>query len=189
MTLFSQHPALSGRLRRVGLLVLAALLLAIVSASSSVGTATATTATPAMSADDGGQSIVGAWLVNAVGAPFQPHVMEFHADGTFEIDNPESGDPHTSDSVGMGPYKLMGDGRVVRGSFWEVNADRNSHAYVSLLIVKFTVQLSADGKTFSGPATANYYNPSTNSNPIGTHQQGPFPATLEGTRITLSAGD
>ena len=48
-------------------------------------------------------SPVGVWFVNAVGAPFQPHMVTFHSDGTMEIDNPEAGDPHTSDSVGMGP--------------------------------------------------------------------------------------
>ncbi len=122
--------------------------------------------------------IVGAWFVNAVGAPFQPHVMEFHADGTLEIDNPESGDPHTSDSVGMGPWAFSGDKKVI-GAFEEVNADRDTHQYVSRLRVEFTITLSDDGDTFTGPATANYFNPD------GSPQQGPFPATLNGTRIKL----
>src|SRR5678815_915298 len=57
------------------------------------------------SSDQGSaRSIVGAWEVDAIGAPFVPHVMSFHSDGTMLIDNPEAGDPHTSDSLGLGPW-------------------------------------------------------------------------------------
>jgi hypothetical protein len=123
-------------------------------------------------------SPVGVWFVNAVGAPFQPHLATFHTDGTMLIDNPEAGDPHTSDSVGMGPWQLDQQGSgTVTGKFEEINADRVTHAFVSTLIVTFTITVSGD--TFTGPAQATYYNPD------GTFQAGPFPATLNGTRITL----
>jgi hypothetical protein len=126
-------------------------------------------------------SVVGVWFVNAVGAPFQPHLATFHADGTMLIDNPEAGDPHTSDSVGMGPWRVQqddnGKNETVVGKFEEINADRTTHAFVSTLIVTYTITVHRN--TFTGPAQATYYNPD------GTIQAGPFPATLNGTRIQL----
>ena len=124
-------------------------------------------------------SVVGVWFVNAIGAPFQPHLATFHSDGTMLIDNPEAGDPHTSDSAGMGPWQIdrHGKGNVIDGKFEEINADRKTHAFVSTLIVTFTITVNGD--TFTGPAQATYYNPD------GTIQAGPFPATLNGRRIEL----
>jgi hypothetical protein len=128
---------------------------------------------------EGSNSVVGVWYVNAVGAPFQPHLATFHSDGTMLIDNPEAGDPHTSDSAGMGPWQINpnGKGNVIDGKFEEINADRTTNQFVSTLIVTFTITVT--GNTFTGPAQATYYNPD------GTFQQGPYPATLNGTRITL----
>ncbi len=120
-------------------------------------------------------SPVGVWFVNAVGAPFQPHLATFHPDGTMMIDNPEAGDPHTSDSVGMGPWEIKQN--TVTGEFEEINANRTTNAFVSTLIVTYTITVT--GNTFTGPAQATYYNPD------GTVQAGPFPATLNGTRIQL----
>jgi hypothetical protein len=124
-------------------------------------------------------SVIGVWFVNAVGAPFQPHLATFHSDGTMMIDNPEAGDPHTSDSVGMGPWQIVqnGDGNTIHGKFEEINANRTTNAFVSTLIVTYTI--TVNGNTFTGPAQATYYNPD------GTLQAGPFPATLNGTRIQL----
>lgn len=126
----------------------------------------------------GNGNVVGAWFVNAVGAPFQPHVATFHSDQTMEIDNPEAGDTHTSDSMGMGPWSVNpNNNNVISGKFVEVNADRTTNQYVSKLIVTYTITVT--GNTFTGPAQATYYNPD------GTLQAGPFPATLNGTKITL----
>jgi hypothetical protein len=124
-------------------------------------------------------SVVGVWFVNALGAPFQPHLITFHSDGTMLIDNPEAGDPNTSDSAGMGPWQIdqNGDGNVINGKFEEINADRTTNALVSTMIVTFTITVT--GNTFTGPAQATYYNPD------GTVQGGPYPATLNGTRLTL----
>ena len=124
-------------------------------------------------------SVVGVWYVNAVGAPFQPHLATFHSDGTMLIDNPEAGDTHTSDSAGMGPWQIdpNGNGSIIDGKFEEINADRTTGAFVSTLIVTYTITVT--GNTFTGPAQATYYNPD------GSFQQGPYPATLNGTRITL----
>jgi hypothetical protein len=118
--------------------------------------------------------IVGAWDVDALGAPFRPHVMTFHSDGTMLIDNPDAGDPSTSDSVGMGPWAYR-NGAVI-GKFEEITADRVTHQFVARLIVTFT--LTVNGNRFTGPAEATFHNAD------GT-TQGPFPATLTGTRLTL----
>jgi hypothetical protein len=131
-------------------------------------------------ATDDPHSPVGVWFVNAVGASFQPHLATFHSDGTMLIDNPESGDLHTSDSAGMGPWQTQHDDQghtVIVGKFEEINADRTTHQFVSTLIVTFT--LTVTGDTFTGPAQATYFNPD------GTTQAGPFSATLNGTRIQL----
>ena len=123
-------------------------------------------------------SPVGVWFVDAVGAPFQPHLATFHSDGTMLIDNPESGDSNTSDSAGMGPWQTDQKGsNIINGKFEEINADRTTHAFVSTLIVTYTI--TVNGNTFTGPAQATYYNPD------GTVQAGPFPATLNGTLIQL----
>jgi len=124
-----------------------------------------------------GKQAVGVWTVSAVGAPFQPHVATFHPDGTMEIDNPEAGDTHTSDSMGMGPWSERMKGDAVTGKFVEINADRTTAQYVSKLVV--TYSLTIKGNSFTGPAEAVYYNPD------GTVQAGPYPATLNGTRVTL----
>ena len=165
MTIYKMRPVL----RVVGLFALALLL--------AVGFVTFLGNHSGKARADDTNSVVGVWFVNAVGAPFQPHMVTFHSDGTMEIDNPEAGDPHTSDSVGMGPWQLNHSDGTVVGKFEEVNADRDTHQFVSTLIVTFTITVS--GNTFTGPAEATYYNPD------GTLQAGPFPATLNGTLLTL----
>ncbi len=119
-------------------------------------------------ADESGPDpdVVRVWFVDAVGAPFQPHLFTYHADQTMISANPDAGDSHTSDSDGMGPWAMEGKNRVI-GAF----------EYVSRLRVEYTITLHGD--TFTGPAVANYYNPD------GTLQQGPFPATLNGRRVPL----
>jgi hypothetical protein len=123
-------------------------------------------------------AIVGAWLLDAHGAPFVPHVAIFHADGTFLIDNPEAGDPHTSDSLGAGAWKRDPQhANTVIGQFQEINADRASAHYASRLVVTFTLTMTG-ADTFSGPAEAIYYTPD------GVKQNDqPYPAMLTGQRI------
>jgi hypothetical protein len=122
--------------------------------------------------------IIGAWLVNANGAPFVQHVMIFNADGTFLIDNPEAGDTHTSDSLGAGAWKLdpQHPDKII-SAFEEINAERSTGHYASRLTVTFTLTMQGTN-AFSGPAQATYYSPD------GTKQNNqPYPATLTGTRI------
>jgi hypothetical protein len=123
-------------------------------------------------------AIVGAWLLDAHGAPFVPHVAIFHADGTFLIDNPEAGDPHTSDSLGAGAWKRDPQhANTIIGQFQEINADRASAHYASRLVVTFTLTMTR-ADTFSGPAEATYYAPD------GVKQNAqPYPAMLTGQRI------
>lgn len=127
------------------------------------------------------EEIVGVWLVDAVGAPFQPHLATFHSDHTMAIHNPEAGDPHTSDSMGMGPWKIIqnGDHPVIMGMFIELNADRTTNKYVNKLVV--TYQITINGDTFKGPARAMYYNSDE------TVHSGPFEVTLKGRKIFLSS--
>lgn len=127
---------------------------------------------------DNADKVYGTWYVNAVGAPFEPHVMAFHTDNTLLIDNPDAGDPHTSDSLGVGPFQKTG-ANTIKGKFVEVNADRTTHLFANNLVVTFT--LTIDGDSFTGPAEANYYDANWN------HLDGPFPATLNGTRIKFDS--
>lgn len=125
------------------------------------------------------EKIAGVWFVNAVGAPFQPHIATFHSDKTMEIHNPEAGDPHTSDSMGMGLWKTIknkGD-QVVIGKFVELNADRITNKYVNKLVV--TYKITINDNTFTGPAQATYYKPDE------TIQSGPFAVTLNGKKMLL----
>lgn len=125
------------------------------------------------------KSIVGAWRVDAIGAPYVPHLFTFHADGTMLTTNPtnvqeDPGDPHggTNDSVGMGTWKIIKDNdkRYVVGTFEQLNAYADDHTPADMLSVTF--KLAVDHDEFDGPAMAKL---------------GPFtaPATLEGTRILV----
>jgi len=155
-------------LRFLGVSVLSLLLAVVLSLQFSATKANA----------DDSKKVVGNWYVNAVGAPFQPHVMTFHDDMSLMIDNPEAGDSHTSDSVGVGPWANTGT-NTIKGKFVEVNADRDTHQFVNNLVVTFT--LTVDGDSFTGPAEARYYDANWNLT------DGPFPATLNGTRIKFDS--
>lgn len=128
----------------------------------------------------GNPSIVGAWRVDAKGAPFVPHVALFHADGTLLIHNPDAGNPHTSDSLGVGAWKVDGEHpQTIIGVFEEITADRTSHQEVARLRVTFTLRIEG-ANAFTGPAEATYYTPD------GSKQNDqPELATLRGTRILL----
>jgi len=128
------------------------------------------------SASNAGKDVVGVWYIKAVGAPFQPHIATFDDNNTMMIDNPEAGDTHTSDSMGMGPWEET-DHNVISGKFEEINANRSDGTFNSNLIVTYTITVTGD--TFTGPAEATYYDAD------GNVLQGPFPATLNGTRVTL----
>lgn len=125
------------------------------------------------------EKIVGVWLIDAVGAPFQPHIATFHSDKTMEINNPEAGDPHTSASMGMGLWKALRSEKqqIIEGKFIELNADRNTNKYVNKLVVTYKITINAN--SFSGPAQATYYNPDESIH------SGPFSVTLKGKKLLL----
>jgi hypothetical protein len=120
--------------------------------------------------------IVGAWYVDTVGAPFAPHGISFHADGIIDLTNPDAAEATNSSSAGMGEWVATKNG--IKGSFFEVNADKTTNQFTTLLVVRFEVRVSGD--RFSGPATAEYYDGNR------TLVNGPFPATLKGQRFTVT---
>lgn len=139
-----------------------------------VGVVVAATLAVTTVASANARTIVGAWYVDAVGAPFAPHAMLFHDDGTVEITNPDAAEATNSSSDGMGAW-IERHHQIV-GQFLEVNADKATNKFTTNLIVTFT--LTVDGDSFSGPANATYYDGN------GQAVAGPFPATLKGQRIT-----
>lgn len=121
--------------------------------------------------------IVGAWYVDTIGAPFEPHGITFHADGTLDLTNPDAAEATNSSSAGMGEWVAVRiEGQPgARGSFFEVNADKGTNQFTTILVVRFQVRLSAlQPGTFSGPATATYYD--GNRNVV----LGPLDAVLKG---------
>lgn len=118
---------------------------------------------------------VGAWYVDTVGAPFEPHGIIFHSDGTMVLTNPDAAEAENSSSAGYGQWVKTRNG--VRGSFFEVNADKSTNQFTTILVVDF--DLTVNGNRFTGPATANYYDGNR------TVVAGPFPATLHGQRHTI----
>jgi hypothetical protein len=133
---------------------------------------------PSKATADESKRIVGSWYVDAIGAPFVPHVMQFYTENSFIIHNPDAGNPSTSDSLGVGPWKKV-DNDTIKGKFIEPTADRTTHQFVNNLVVTFEV--TVDGDTFSGPAEARYYDANWNL------LEGPYPATLNGKRITFTS--
>lgn len=89
--------------------------------------------------------IVGSWEVQAIGAPFQPHLFTFSSDGNMFTTNPTDVQVETSntnDSVGMGTWRR--DGKYVFGTFYQLNADATTHLPVDTLEVRFRVQVNGD---------------------------------------------
>jgi hypothetical protein len=101
-------------------------------------------------AEAGGQNdIVGSWEVQAIGAPYQPHLFTFSKDGNMFTTNPTNvqenlSAPHggTNDSVGMGTWRQ--DGKFVYGTFYQLNAFADNHQPTDTLEVRFRVQVNGD---------------------------------------------
>jgi hypothetical protein len=111
-----------------------------------------------------------------VGAPFEPHGIIFHADGTMILTNPDAAEAQNSSSAGYGVWIKTKNG--VKGRFFEVNADKTTNKFTTILVVDFS--LTVDGNRFTGPATATYYDGSR------AVVAGPFPAELKGQRFTIT---
>jgi len=104
------------------------------------------------------KQVVGAWQVMADGAPYQPHLFIFHADGTMITTNPtgvqeNASKPHggSNDSLGMGTWKCIG-GKTpsIVGTFMQLNANADDHAPTDSLSVTFSITASKDA--FNGKA-------------------------------------
>ncbi len=119
------------------------------------------------------QPIVGAWLVTIPEAPFQHHMMIFHADGTLVQSNADAGNPRTSDSNGMGAW--VAEGNHVIGKFVEVTADRSTHQFVSRGEISFSARVQADN--ILGNGSAHFFDAS------GAPSDDPIAFTLSGSRI------
>lgn len=124
-----------------------------------------------------GSGITGVWEVVVEGAPFEYHVMTFHADGTMLQSNPDHGNRTSSDSNGMGTWRA--DGTRVRGAFVEYCVDRADPASVSRGIIRFEVEVAGD--SFTGSASATFYDLS------GVARGAPAPARLRGHRFDAFA--
>lgn len=132
-------------------------------------------ATPATAAP---LDILGTWYVDTVGAPFKPHGMIFHLDGTMVLTNPDAAEAQNSSSAGYGSWQLKRN--QVVGQFFEVNADKTTNQFTTLLIVKFTIT-SVTPDRFSGDATASYFDGDRHL------VNGPFPATLLGQKFGVNS--
>jgi hypothetical protein len=118
---------------------------------------------------------VGVWVASFPDAPFKYHMIVFNADGTMQQANPDAGDPHTSDSDGMGIWTR--NGNHVKGKFVEITADRTTRAFASRGEISFDI--AVDGDSFSGTATGNFYDL---ANKVIA---GPVQTAFTGTRVTL----
>jgi hypothetical protein len=120
-------------------------------------------------------TIVGVWFVKVIGAPFEYHVFTFNSDGTFIQSNPDAGDPDTSDSMGMGLWKVYG-GKIT-AKFVETTADRKTHTFVARGEISLDVTLDKD--TITGFASATFFDESNKKIKGPTHEE------LKGVRISL----
>src|SRR5262245_7554399 len=102
----------------------------------------------------GGQrDTAGSWEVQAIGAPYQPHLFTFSSDGNMFTTNPTNvqenpSAPHggTNDSVGMGTWHK--EGQYIFGTFYQLNAFADNHQPTDTLEVRFRVKVNGD--TFTG---------------------------------------
>lgn len=96
--------------------------------------------------------VVGTWLGDVHGAQYEPHLLQFHADGTMISSNPSNVQERAdgtgvNDSTGQGVWH-MERGRVV-GTFVELNASQATHQPVDTLTVRFTIEVHGDHLTGS----------------------------------------
>lgn len=125
---------------------------------------------------DGTNALIGAWQTRATGAPFVAHVFTFHSDGTMLMSGPPEGNPKTSLSNGIGPWKKV-EGNSYVARFVEIAANRESAAFAGTVVVDLNIDVSCS--KFTASAVTNYYEAG------GSHAEGPFDAKLDGTRIKL----
>ena len=121
-------------------------------------------------------TIVGVWRVTTPDAPFAYHMFTFHSDGTFVQSNPPAGNTSTSDTAGMGIWRVQKDG-TVQARFEEYRLDLSDNT-VTRGVVDFMLQIKAD--RLSGNAAFTVYDAAS-----GKHLQGPLTTDVSGTRVTF----
>jgi len=119
--------------------------------------------------------VIGTWLVEEPAAPFPLHMYVFNADGTMQQANPDSGDPHTSDSDGKGVWAARG--AHVIGKWVEITADRTTHKLAGRGELSFDIVVH--GNRLSGTARFVAFDAA------GKRLEAYPPDPFTGTRITL----
>jgi hypothetical protein len=126
----------------------------------------------------GQHPIVGAWHMDAQGAPYGPHQMTFNEDGVVHMTNPtnvqEKGEVGTTDSVGMGMWWKTGHNRIA-GLIYQENATQPTDVPAERLRVSFKCKVTGD--TFRCNALATL------------EGLGGGPAVLVGERIKVNRAD
>ncbi len=122
-------------------------------------------------------AIVGAWEVDTTGAPFDHHMMVFHADGTVLQFNPPAGNPGSSDTPGVGVWRRTEDGGT-EARFVEMRLDPDS-GVPTRGVVDLRVHVAGDQLT--GTGVFHVYDMADAL--VG----GPHSATLKGRRVTVRA--
>ena len=108
----------------------------------------------------GRRSIVGAWRVDAIGAPFVPHLFTFAEDGSVFTTNPTNVQEESQglhDSVGMGAWRKGRKG-LYEGTFVQLNAFSSTHLPGPELRVSFRVSVTrpAGLLVLDGPAVVHF---------------------------------
>lgn len=104
--------------------------------------------------------IVGAWRVDAEGAPFVPHLFTFTDDGHVFTTNPtnvQEESQNLNDSLGMGAWR-RGRRGIYEGTFVQLNAFADSHTPGPELRVTFKIDVRGrdEHRVFSGPAVVHF---------------------------------
>jgi hypothetical protein len=120
--------------------------------------------------------LVGAWHLQAVGAPVLHHGLLFHTDGivcTFQADG---GYPQDSESDGAGEWEVVSKDQA-KGAFLVFRYSRQTHEYLGFVRVELDVIVH--GETLRGQAHSRVYDAQGN---LLTEAR----PTLSATRITVN---
>ncbi len=124
--------------------------------------------------------IVGTWEVTTTGAPYDHHMMVFHADGTLLQFNPPAGNPGSSDTPGAGAWRGSKDG-TTKARFVEMRLD-TATGTPTRGMVELTLRVAGDRLT--GTGAFHIYDMTD-----GALINEPQSTTLEGRRVTAPADD
>ncbi len=124
--------------------------------------------------------IVGAWEVVTTGAPYDHHMMVFHADGTLLQFNPPAGNPGSSDTPGVGAWRSSEDGET-KARFVEMRLDPATGVPTRGVV---NLRIRVTGDQLTGTCEFHVYDMAD-----GALVNGPLSSTLKGRRVTVQADD